>query len=208
MASSDSAYEIFWDAAHLGDDPSDADLVKFPGWENVGGWQSTRQIAVPGRIFFEANLRSVGQIDFPLNNVAWPIMSRRMLDVLLRVRPFSHRTIPVTMLDDTVPTDRRLDDLGDPRPGVADERFAAVQLLEHADLIDWEQSEVLPRKSTSGGTQVITRVVLRESPGGLPPLFRLSANPSALFVSADARAALEAAHIHGVVYRPLEKVRL
>jgi hypothetical protein len=208
MASSDSAYEIFWDAAHLGDDATDADLVKFPGWENVGGWQSTRPIEVPGKIFFEANLKSLSEIDFPLNNVAWPIMSWRMLDVLLRAGKFPHRAIPVTMLDDTVPTDRRLDDSGDPRPGVADDRFAAVQLLEHADLLDWEKSEFLPDKRTPGAAKMITRVVLKELPGGLPPLFRLSAKPRALFVSADARAALEAAHIHGVIYRPLEKVRV
>jgi hypothetical protein len=207
MASADPVYEIFWDATHLGDYPSDADLVKFPGWENVGGWQSTDRIEVPDKIFFEANLRMLNQIDYPFNDVAWPIMSRRMLDALLSAGPFPHRLAPVIMLDDTVPADRRLDDSGNPRPGVADEQFGAVQLLEHADLLDWEKSKYLPDERTPGEVRMITRVVLKES-AEPPPLFRLSAKPRVLFVSAAAREALEAAHIHGVIYRSLEKVRV
>ena len=176
MASADPAYEIFWDAAHLGDYPSDADLVKFPGWENVCGWQSTDRIEVPNRIFLEANLKALSQIDYPLNDVAWPIMSRRMLDVLLSVGPFPHRLVPVIMLDDTVPADRRFDDSGDLRPDVANDRFGAVQLLQHVDLLDWEKSKYLPDKRTPGEVRMITRVFLKES-AEPPPLFRLSAKP-------------------------------
>lgn len=112
------------------------------------------------------------------------------------------------MLDDTVPTGRRLDDCGNPRPGVADNRFVVVQLLEHADLLDWEKSKCLMDESEPGVVLRISRVVLKEPPEGLPPLFRLSANTGALFVSAAAREALQAAHIRGVIFRPLEKVRV
>jgi hypothetical protein len=112
------------------------------------------------------------------------------------------------MLDDTVPSNRRLDDSGVPRPGVADDRFVAVQLLKHADLLDWEKSEYLPDNRRPGFAEMITRVALRESPAGVPPLFRLLAKPTVLFVSADSRQALEAADIRGLLYRPLEKVRV
>lgn len=206
MNSADPPYEIFWDASHLGDDTSDADLVTFPGWENICGWQTTDLIEVPDKIFFEANLRTLSEVDYPINDVAWPIMSCRMLDVLLSVGPFPHRVVPVTMLDDTVATDHRLDNCGNSRPGAANNRFVVVQLLEHADFLDWEKSKYLAYENEPGVALMISRVVLTESPESLPPLFRLSAKPRVLFVSAAAREALQAAHIRGVIFKPLEKV--
>jgi hypothetical protein len=201
-----AAYALEADFSHLGDDETDARLVKFPGAEKVGGLQSTRPVVVPERILFEANRKTLANVDYPINDLAWPIMSRRMLEALLAAGPFPHRAIPLVMLDDTVPTARRLDESGHPRPGVGDDRFVAVHLLEHTDALDLERSTYEPHGFLPGRMSMITRVVLKEPPGGLPPLFRLFAKPTVLFVSAAGRRALEAAGIGGVVFRPLEKV--
>src|SRR6266481_6222731 len=93
------AFELVWDPSHLGDDDFDATLVPFDGSDRIPGWITARPIAVPERIFFEANVETLKVVDFPINDQNWPIMSKRMLEVLEGVGDFSHRLIPVIMLD-------------------------------------------------------------------------------------------------------------
>jgi len=201
------AYGLEWDTNHIIDDMPDADLVKFPGWENVAGWMSTRDIAIPPRIFFEANFQLLKTIDYPFNNVNWPIMSLKMFDALCAAgEMLPHREIRVTMLDDTIPTLQRLDEHGEPKQGVANDRFVCIQLCEYTDALDWDRSEYERHPRLSGRSSWISKLVLKESPGGLPPLFRISANPMHLLVSATARQKLEASGVKGCQFLPLDSI--
>lgn len=151
---------------------------------------------MPDRIYFEANVQTVQRLDYPENDVKWPIMSARMREALLGRGDVPHRLIPVTMLDDTIPTKARLAPTGEPRPGVALDGLAAVQLLEHLDAFDWDRSEYTRDDRLPGRVRRLRRLVLQHVP--LPPLFRLSAAPVHLLVSAAARDMLERAGMRGL----------
>lgn len=201
---SDLAYMLFWDTSLVGDEGVTAELVPFPGSINIAGWKLPTPIDVPERIYFEANVETVRKVDYPDNDVGWPIMSQRMRAILVRGAP-KHRLIPVVFLDDTVTPKKRFQG-AEPRPGVAVEGFAAVQLLERTDAMDLERSSFTPDEDFPGRARVVNELVFKEVP--LPSLFRLSAYPSPLFVSAAARAELDSVGIKGVKYISTDKIRL
>lgn len=199
----DPAFILFWDTSAVGDDGVTAQLMPFPGSAEVTGWKHARTLDLPEHIYFEANVRSLRRLDYPDNDVSWPIMSERMRAILLMPNAPEHRVIPVTMLDDTVPTSQRFES-GEPRPGVAVDGFAAVQILERTDAMDMEASDFVPDTLLPGRALKVRRLVLRDI--DLPPIFRLSAYPGPLLVSRSARERLEDAGISGCAFWPLAKI--
>ncbi|ACY13039.1 hypothetical protein Hoch_0398 [Haliangium ochraceum DSM 14365] len=196
--------DLSWDFDRINArNTKDAWLKKFPGWEEVTGLIGTRPLDVPNPILFEADFSVTPDLDFPFTDHAWPIMSRRMLDVLLSVGEFPHRCYPVRFVNNMAFADKRYLPDGSLRPEVVDDRFAAVQLTEYVDAVDWNASEY--EREDIGIIEWITfaKLVLREPPGGFPPLFRIREKASMLLVSAEARRALEAAGIRGIAFDPL-----
>jgi hypothetical protein len=135
---------------------------------------------------------------------SWPIMSKRMLEVLLSVRDFPHQTIAIDIKDATQVADVERG-IGLKDSGIHNHNFVIVQLLEQLDIFDWEQSVYEPDTISSSSFTVgeINKMVLKEPETGFPPLFRVTINSTRLYVSAAARAALEAAGIGGVKFRNL-----
>lgn len=200
----DPAYPIFWDTSHVGDEGVTASLVGFPGSDDILGWKDNEPLPVPARIYFEANVETARRLDYLDNDARWPIMSARMRAIVLDAAP-AHRVIPVTLLDDTVPTAQRLDAAGEPRPGVALEGFAAVQLLEHADVMDLARSKYSVDEDAPESITGIQTLVFKDVP--LPSLFRLSAYTGPLLVSRTTREAMEQAGLTGIQYWPLRRIR-
>ena len=201
------AYKLFWDTSHLRSERLDAELDRFKGWDHCVSWHSTGDAEIPSEIRFEADFSITRKSDYPSNDVVWPLMSPAMIAVLKSVGDFPHRTIPVRFLDRSVrKADRSLPD-GTLRPEVVDDRFAAVQLLEHIDVVDWERSEFRRSRMDPETVSRFTRLELAEPPGGFPPLFRIPAKTSMLLVSVAAREALEAAGLRGMVFKELPSGR-
>jgi hypothetical protein len=166
---------------------------------------STKEYNLPQPIRFDANFRTLARVDYPYNNVRWPIMSSRMIQTLEAVGEFSHKAIEIVMLDDTILPPDRYDQSGKPRnPKLENRDFRALQLLNHLDAFDWEKSVAERDEDLPARAQSIDKLVLKEPAGGFPPLFRLSVYPVALFVSSAARTALEKAGIGGVDLQELK----
>jgi len=201
-------YEMFWSTAHVqSNEDFDAKLVRFPGWENIAGWLLTRKYDLPDEIMFEANFSSPRPGDYPFNDVNWPLMSRRMLDALVSVGDFPHRAIPVRLVDRTVPAAKRRDSSGRLRSDIVDDRFVAVQLTTHLDVLDWERSEYEADPLFPDEVGIIRKLVLKVPSEGFPPLFRIEAKPRYLFVSTDAKRRLEQLGVYWFsVNRTLEAV--
>ncbi len=200
------AYRLVWDTKHLKGTDEDATPVPFEGVDYVCGWVGTEYCEVPRPVLFEANFNVTRQSDYPCNDGNWPIMSRPMLAVLRGLGDIPHRLIPVRLVDrEAIGADRYLPD-GSLRPEVIDDRFAAVQLTEHIDVVDWEHSTFTPSRldPTMG---YFDKLVLREPVGGLPPLFRIAYDASMLLVSAKARRALEEAGIRGITFMSIPGAR-
>jgi hypothetical protein len=192
------AYRLMHDSKHLKTNDDDAILMPFEGQDYVCGWVGTEYCQVPNPVLFEANFQVTRQSDYPCNDVNWPLMSPRMLEVLSGVGDFPHRRIPVRLVDRSTSGSRRYLPDGSLRPEVLDDRFVALQLTEHIDVVDWERSTFRPRRSNPNGVW-FSKLVVREPPGGLPPLFRIAAEPM-LLVSAAARRALEGGGIIGITF--------
>lgn len=199
-----TAYILWHDSTHLKGNDDDAILLPFKGKEYVCGWVGTEPLHVPDPVLFEANFKITRQSDYPCNDVNWPIMSLRMIEVLRSVGDFSHRLVPVRLIDRKVREPLRYLPDGSLRPEVSDDRFAAVQLTEHIDVVDWDRS-VFERDQIGPGIVFYSfeKLVLREPSGGFPPLFRIPANNGPLFISAEARRALESAGIRGLLFDEL-----
>ena len=61
---------------------------------------TTREFSeLPNPIQFYAISDAVPYTDYPHNDIQWPIMSERMLEVLLGVREFPHRTYSIEVVD-------------------------------------------------------------------------------------------------------------
>src|SRR5690606_20455150 len=127
-------YDLFWDMDHIKGTGRDATLVPFEGSEYVAGWQRTKQLQVPEPVLFEANFKVTQRSDYLCNDVGWPLMSPRMLEVLREVGDFPHRLIPVRLVNRRALGPARYLPDGSLRPEVIDDRFTAVQLTEHIDV--------------------------------------------------------------------------
>ena len=194
-------YILNWDSSHFVDLDSDAWLVKFPGYENIQ-LALLREYNLPERIEFDAIFDVIQRSDFPINDVGWSIMSQKMLDILLSIGSFPHRVIPLVMVDCEVIGS------GGKRSEKENHRFIAVQLLEHLDVFDWENSVYEPDPTIKDLVDSIDKLVLKQPKDGFPPIFRLSVYPYVLFVSGKARMALEQAGIKGVDFEEIENYDL
>ncbi len=204
---SETAYQLRRDVKHLIDHDHDAWLLhKFDGWQNISfDMLKSYENVLPDELEFGATFDTLAWNDYPTNNVYWPIMSTKMVDTLHSVGSFAHRTIPIIMLD------KRLGGFVDGKPVPRDTEnhdYVVLQLLEHSDFFDWENSTYEIDPDYPDYPENVSSLKLKTRPQGFPPLFRLSISPTYLFVSESAKLALEAANIGGVKFVPLVDVRL
>jgi hypothetical protein len=146
-----------------------------------------------------------------------PIISKRMLYVLRSVGEFPHKVISTRIYDYGFLDQGRNNYEGRTTPpaGEFNEDYVGLQLLEHVDGIDLENSEFdLDSDSDSLIPDLvlppdIINLVLKEPLGGFPPIFRLNRAGERvyLFVSPTAKEALEEAGIKGLRYFGYEGTR-
>jgi len=202
------AYLVRWNIFGGPPDGIVCRLVEFPGWKSNRLLASVSPPFQPSEpVEFDTNFALLDDApDYPNNTADWPVMSRRMFDVLLSVGEFAHHAIPVTLVQDTIPVDVRYDALGRPKPEYSKTNYVAVQLLSYADVFDRERSLFTLSRRDPDEIMRIRKLALDIPPEGLPPLFRLEVYDIHLFVSAEARAALDSAGIRGPEYVPLDKI--
>jgi hypothetical protein len=155
------------------------------------------------------------QTDFLSTDGFEPIISKRMLYVLRSVGEFPHKAISTRIYDYS------FQDQGDDSYGRHDyegpaiapggefnEDYVGLQLLEHVDGIDYDQSDFRFRLNPNMPPYVIN-LVLKEPVGGFPPIFRLDrvGERGSLFVSSIAKEALEEAGIKGLRFTEYEGTR-
>jgi hypothetical protein len=156
----------------------------------AGGIWSVLTAQVPEKISIVAEPELLSKTDFPHIEYAhfWPIMSRRMVEALLSVRDFPHQIIPVTFTDY----------LGDP----IECDYVILHLRQLSDVLDMEESIYTKKQSIIDPSQTIIgpikKLRLQEPEGGFPSIFRVKWDKVPLYVSSEAKDALEAAGIQGI----------
>jgi hypothetical protein len=196
------AYRLRHDAVHIKDTSReyDAYIVEWPEFRNYSTkFMDPDDFDFPDHgVKFQGYESSLSDTDYPYCSVSWPIMSKRMLNVLLSVKDFPHRTwdVPFVGFPDNAPEGLLIQEL---RDGVRHEdEFVAIQLLEQLDIFDWENSAYEMDSMFPEEVDRIRKLVLKVPEEGLPPVFRLKVYPVQLYVSPEGRTALEAANIKGV----------
>jgi hypothetical protein len=156
-----------------------------------GIW-SVLKAQMPKEIKFTAEREYLSMTDFPNLEDAhfWPIMSRKMVEILLSVRNFPHQIIPVTFRDH----------LGIP----IECDYVILHLTQLLDLLDLDKSVYSLDQSILDPSKLlvsdIQKIVLKEPKKGFPPIFRVKHAKLHLFVSTEAKTALEAAGIKGLSF--------
>lgn len=195
------AYELTQDVDHLNELSHDYDayVVEWPEYRDYGlKFKKPDDFKYPNHdVEFQGYESCLSRTEYPYNNVSWPIISRRMLDTLLAVGDFPHRTwgVPLVGFPDNAPEGLLKQGLKD---GVRHDEFVAIQLLAELDIFDWENSVYKMHSVFPDEVDRIRKLVLKVPEGGLPPIFRLKVDPVVLYVSPEGRTALEAVNIKGV----------
>ena len=121
-----------------------------------------------------------------------------MLNTLLEVKEFPHRTWDIPFVGCPDNTLAEILEQGVNEGIRHDNEFVAVQLLEHLDIFDWEESIYKEAFVSPGRVRSIRKLALHMPEDGLPPIFRLKVNSVPLYVSPEGRTALETANIQGI----------
>ncbi len=202
----EKVYQLTWDLDHLLPDLEvDGWIREFPGVPDESAfWRINENLNLPNPVIFDAVGAAIQNIDYPYMDTAWPIMSKRMLDTLLLTGDFRYRAYSVLMVDCEQIYDEALG--RDANSGIEFHDFSAIHVLENLDIFDWENSVYERSTKKPDSLRSCEKIVLKEPMQGFPPLFRITTVPlrTDLFISAEARSALEVANIKGVTFRYLE----
>ena len=159
--------------------------------QNMNFWRGLK-MEVPSDIWFVYYDFLVRGVDYIYTDQSYPIVSKRMIEVLESVGSFEHLVHPV-QFKQTQPT-LQGEDLG------AEREFYILNCLGRINILDLEKS-----KCTRGplGLRTITHAVFKEPQGSLPPFFiERNFGGGVHLVSDEAKQALEAAGIVGVKFWP------
>lgn len=202
----DRVYRLDWNIDHLIDN-ADVD-----GWlresafpnapDNSTFWRIKEDLNLPSPVIFDVIGDVFEIIDYPYLDLRWPIMSKRMLDTLLSVGDFRYRTYPLLMVDCEQIYNEELGRRTN--SGIVYENFFAVQLLEDLDVLDLENSIYERGTRNPDAIMDVEKTFFREPSSGFPPLFRAVHLENYLYVSEEARIALEVAGIRGVDFIQVE----
>ncbi len=174
-------------------------------YNDIGGMQTTRDLELPKAIYLAADYNIIPEVDYPHNSLLADVLSKKMLSVFTELSQLEFRTVPVIMFDHKeleayhIEEGELLDDLK--RRNVD---YVALQLLKYTDAFDRENAEFEENFLDPDEVGYIEKLVLKEPADGFPSLFRIKEDITKLFVTEQAKDALEAAGIKGCVFEKVE----
>ncbi len=199
------AYRLMHDPETMNQDlGSHAQVVPFEGYEEVSTDMSdlSEPVEFPNPIQFHGLLSTVRQTDFPVVEEGWPLMSKRMLEVLESVGSFPHRVLPTRILEGDIGRsiaegDRRFDEQGNFKPEFYTDDYVLLQITEYLDAMDLERSVYRRYEPELNMVSGLRKPVFKKIDREYPQIFRPIHSPVDLFISEAAKQALEAAGIRG-----------
>ena len=166
-----------------------------------GAFYKPEPIDFVGEIRMEGLHMNLEKLDYVLTNPDFPVMSKRMLSVLESVKDFPHQILPVIIEDMLTITDSNGKER---KSGKINSDYVAVQFLEQLNIFDRENSIYEPSFINPNKVGHIEKLVLKIPEEGLPPIFRITDNCTYMYVSPEAKTALEEAGITGIRFVPID----
>jgi hypothetical protein len=177
---------------------SHAQVIPFEGIEQVSVAMSdpSEMIDFPNPVELRGLLSTIKQTDYPNTDQGWPLVSKRMLAALESVGPFPHRVLPARIIEGRIgrslAEDPRYDDEGNLKPDFYTDDYVLLQLTEHLDAIDLEQSVYDEYDPEMNEVLGLSKPVFKDIGREYPPVFRPLQSPIDIFISRIAKQALEA----------------
>src|SRR3989339_263666 len=200
------AYLLNWEWDHLIDMTDDATLISYSDSENLRFvLTGISKDPLPNILYLQANFNVISKkTDFPIIDVGFPVLSKRMISILLKIKNFSHRVIETVMIDDTY-FGQLFDEKGLLLSNVPiNKEYSALQILEYTNAFDYENSDFKPLRSNPNMPGVIKRLILRRPNNGFPPIFKIIEKSSDLFLSEEPKDSLLENDIKGCVFTPID----
>lgn len=212
-----------------GGDQWAAELIRFPDWENTRFTNPELDYShsAPDPVEFVGNLARLQQMDFPyLDQAELPLMSMRMLMVLLSVSEFTYRLYPARVYDTSVRA-RLLEDHERTSMQITDpmlytDKFFLVQLLTWTDVLDRENTVLVQSEFNARGKRIaitgiranereslylntdqIERLTLTRQEEQLPGMFRIKGLSTRLLCTDRAKQACQTAGLVGLDFWPI-----
>jgi hypothetical protein len=160
----------------------DIRLFPFEGSEQLrmDAEKTKHRISLPEPLYFTGNFETVENTDYPvIDNYQLPVISKKLLSVLESVKPFAYRAIPVTIFDFLA---------NDPfLPGGAF-RDGVKRTTDYVYL-QFFQAIVIEKSRSCSGICPDFEIDLPEEE--LDPIFRVRQLPQRLFITREARRAID-----------------
>lgn len=152
---------------------------------------------VPNPMYFDVNFELIGKVDYLVNDLGWPILSKKMYNIILEAGSFEHRVIPVTLVDDTN-LEERFDGMGNFNNNIrTNTEYIALQLQDFPDLFDYENSDYDSDDLFPDEIGYVRKLVLKENDSA-PSVFRLREKKTLIFITEDTKKSLEMNNIKGI----------
>jgi hypothetical protein len=199
-------YKLLHEYEHLVDMDFDATSEPFENKDTIGyDMMNIIPFDMPNKIYLRANFNVVpNNTDYPITDLTFPIFSKNVLDLLNRIQKIEIASFPTIMIDDKF-SDDYLDQNRDVHSELnLDASFFAIQFLELSNVFDYTNSLFKPMRSNPELPGIIKKLVLKEPENGFPPLFKIEESLSSIFVSQEAKEALELHSIKGCIFEEIE----
>ncbi|MDX8363431.1 imm11 family protein [Cytobacillus sp. IB215316] len=183
----------------------DAYSIPFEGEEELGSnVMGISEVELPKIIYCTADFRFLPhKTDYPRVDFNAPVFSKKMLEVFLELGEIQFRSVPVIMVDDSYLDDPFKGD-GTLKDVVNWIEYLLVQLTEYTNVFDYGKSEFDECIVFPGDVGVVHKLVLKEPKGGFPPIFKVEECEEYIFISFEAKKALEKAGVKGCEFEPVE----
>ncbi len=126
-----------------------------------------------------------------------------MLEVLESVGSFPHRVLPTRIFEGDIGRslaegDRRFDEQGNFKPEFYTDDYVLLQMTEHLDAMDLERSVYKRYDPETSSVSGLRKPIFKDIGQDYPPIFRCIHSPVSLYVSDQARQALEVSRVKGL----------
>ena len=208
MKKNESVYLLDWDIKRF--DKSDVEydgfFTPFDYYKETSYLMDINDYELPDNIYVDAFFDLLAQINYPMTDLFWPIMDKKMYEVLLSCGNFNHNPIPIIMVDSSIAPKNRFDKNEKLHSSVRNDNYVALHLKSYAELFDYDKSDYDPHELFPEDVGFINNLVLKEDSEELPPIFRLKECMARIFVSHYAKEALTKAGIKGLSFKSLSEV--
>lgn len=199
------AYQLMRDSSSKNEDLGfHAEVVPFEGMEQVCTSMSdpSEPIEFPNPVELVGLLSTLRLTDYPMIDQGWPLMSKRMVEVLKSVAPLPHYVLPTRIVEGRVGSTlteghSRFNEQGNLKPEFYTDDYVLLQITEFFDVLDLERSVYRRYNSDINTVSGLNDAFFKDIGQEYPPIFRIPHSPVDLYITEAAKQALEDACIKG-----------